>query len=84
MNSKHIPVSNDPAGDLMAVQDQARRYMTARYGESVWFKAPETFPNMLERWIWAVASGHPEFADSLMTQIEDHLTGVHAAGGDDR
>ena len=39
------------------VRVQARRYLEARYGDAVWFRAPETFENVLERWIWAVASG---------------------------
>lgn len=63
---------------LEQVRQQARRYMEARYGKDVWFRAPETFGNMLERWIWAVASGEMEFAGDCMTQIEDALKPVQS------
>jgi hypothetical protein len=58
------PEAGDP------VRAQARRYMEAVYGESVWFRAPETFGNVLERWIWAVGTGEPELAEEAMGRIE--------------
>jgi len=58
---------------LEAIRSQAKRYLEARYGESVWFKAPETFENVLERWIWSIASDAPELAEQCMTQIEQHF-----------
>jgi hypothetical protein len=50
---------------------QARRYMETVYGKSVWFRAPETFENVLERWIWALASDAPEMAEECMARIEE-------------
>lgn len=41
---------------LAVVREQAQRYLAAMYGETWVFKAPETFGNLVERWIWAVAS----------------------------
>lgn len=55
-------------------QDHARRYLEARYGKSVWFRAPETFGNTVERWIWAVASDAPEFAEEQISAIEAHFS----------
>lgn len=71
------PAERVAAGDafLQAHRDQARRYLEARYGKNVWFRAPETFGNVLERWIWAVASGAAELAEECMTLIEQHLKG---------
>lgn len=54
-------------------KDHARRYLEAAYGKDVWFAAPETFNNTLERWIWAVASGVPELAETCMAAIEQHF-----------
>jgi hypothetical protein len=45
--------------------------MEVVYGKEVWFCAPETFDNVLIRWIWAVASNEIEFADQQMTRIEE-------------
>lgn len=67
MNSTGIPA------EFRQVQDQASRYLIARYGESVWFRAPETFDNVLERWIWCLASGELDFAETCITQIEEFL-----------
>ena len=53
--------------------EQARRYLAARYGDGVWFRAPETFGNYVERWIWAVASGSAEIAEQSMTAIEKNM-----------
>ena len=60
-------------GELDTVRKQAQRYLEARYGQSVWYRAPETFGNTLERWIWAVASNVPELAEECMTAIEQHF-----------
>jgi hypothetical protein len=58
---------------LLAVQGQARRYLEARYGESVWFRAPETFGNWFERWVWAVSGDHVDLAEECMTAIEKNM-----------
>ena len=52
------------------VKDQASRYMVARYGPNVGFRAPETFDNVLERWILAVSAGDKEFAEESISRIE--------------
>ena len=59
---------------LGTVRRQASRYLEARYGKNVWFKAPETFDNVLERWIWAVASDAGDLAEKCMTEIEEHFS----------
>ena len=72
-------------GDSLALEQirgQARRYMVARYGESVWFRAPETFPNVVEQWIWGVASAEPEYAEARIAEIEQHLAAAAAEGID--
>ena len=57
------------------IREQATRYLTARYGTDVWYRAPETFGNMLERWIWAVASrAEDSLGEECMKAIEEHLT----------
>jgi hypothetical protein len=61
----------DESVGLQKTQDQARRYMEAVYGKSVWFMAPETFENVLERWIWSVANGEYDFAEVQMARIEE-------------
>ena len=38
--------ATDPQPGLVALQ--ARRYLEARYGKDVWYRAPETFGNMLD------------------------------------
>jgi len=53
-------------------QDHARRYLEARYGKNVWFKAPETFGNVLERWLWACANNSRELAEESVKAIEAH------------
>ncbi len=58
---------------LTRYQDQARRYLEARYGPDVWFRAPETFGNYVERWVWAVASLNADLAEDCMAAIEKNL-----------
>lgn len=56
------------------IRSQARRYMEAAYGPNVWFTAPEAFDNILERWIWAVASGHEGVTgEQAVAEIEEHV-----------
>jgi hypothetical protein len=65
-------VALTPHGEptLTKVQDQAKRYMEAAYGKSVWYRAPETFDNAVERWIRALAEGNFDTAEATMTTIE--------------
>jgi hypothetical protein len=52
---------------------QARRYLEAVYGKDVWFRAPETFENLVERWIWTVSTGMTSPGNEIMTEIEVKL-----------
>ena len=54
------------------VCDHASRYLRAVYGPDVIYRAPETFGNLVERWIWAVASQVPEMAHAAIADIERH------------
>jgi hypothetical protein len=58
---------------LAEVQDQASRYLRARYGDSVVYRAPETF-GAFERWVWAIGAGSARLAEECMGAIEDHFT----------
>jgi len=64
---------NQPLPQSEWQKDHARRYLESIYGKSVWFRAPETFGNVLERWIWAVASDLPVMAEECITGIESHF-----------
>lgn len=57
---------------LGRTRDQAKAYFEARYGENVWFRAPETF-GPFERWVWAVAGAHDEMAIATMEEIVEHF-----------
>jgi hypothetical protein len=70
-SSEDLPA---PAADGTGwAQGHARRYLTAVYGPDYVFAAPETFSNMLERWVWAVGAGAPELAETCMAAIEQHF-----------
>ena len=60
----------DISPDLLKVARQAGRYFTAVHGPDWIFKAPEQWANLVERWIWAVASGDVEFSEQVMGQLE--------------
>lgn len=62
--------ASHPDLDLAAFRDQAHRYLVARFGDSYVFRAPETFDNVLERWIWAVAAGNVEYSEECIAKIE--------------
>lgn len=53
-------------------QKQAGRYLKAVYGPDAIYRAPETFSNLVEQWIWSVASDTAEFGESCMAAIEAH------------
>jgi hypothetical protein len=63
--------ATDPEPSPAALQ--ARRYLEARYGKDVWYRAPETFGNMLERWVWALAGDYAELAEECIGAIERHF-----------
>jgi len=71
----------DPAKILDDFQHQAQRYMEARFGKDVWFRAPETFQNILERWIWCVAGGNVDFAEKQMATIEEMAAAARGGTG---
>jgi hypothetical protein len=69
-------------GSEAPVRLQAQRYLEAVYGEGVWFKAPEMFANVLERWIWSVAGGHElSLGEECMKAIEQKMAQVRSARG---
>jgi hypothetical protein len=55
---------------LAEVRNDAHRYLVAVYGPNYVYKAPETFGNLVERWIWAVAAEVPEMAHASIADIE--------------
>jgi hypothetical protein len=61
--------------DIRAVRGQAHRYLRARYGDDYIYRAPETFENLLERWIWAVGADAESLAEECMKAIEEHFGG---------
>lgn len=73
--------AGESAASPGTVRGQARRYLEARYGGAVWFKAPETIDNVLERWIWAVASDCEDtVGEECIAAIEAKLQEARAAG----
>jgi hypothetical protein len=78
MNDEKLPVDSAAVQTLAAliyhrdkIRDQANRYMVAVYGSDYVFRAPEAFPNILIRWIWAVAADQLDFAEEQMARIEE-------------
>ena len=69
-DSRPHPAPNLEAVELFRFREQAQRYMRAVHGPDFIYRAPETFDNVLERWIWALAAGMPDFAEAQMVQIE--------------
>jgi hypothetical protein len=61
--------------DIRAVRGQAHRYLVARYGKDYIYRAPETFGNTLERWIWAVGADAEDLAEECMKAIEEYFGG---------
>lgn len=58
----------------MEVRRQAHRYMQAIHGKDYVFRAPETFGNVLEQWIWSVASGVEEtLGEKCIAAIEERM-----------
>jgi hypothetical protein len=54
------------------ITKHVHRYFEMLYGDSWRYQAPETFENMLERWLWAVAADSSELAEECMTKMEEH------------
>lgn len=57
---------------LAKIRGQAKSYLEARYGKSVWFRAPETF-GPFEQWVHHVASGADDLAEQAMKTITEHF-----------
>ena len=57
--------------EIVSVKEQIDRYMKAVYGPSYGFRAPETFENLVERWMLYVAGGSIYMANSTMEIIEN-------------
>jgi hypothetical protein len=56
--------------EAQMIRTHAHRYLVAVYGPDYVFRAPETFGNLVERWIWAVAAEVPEMAHASIADIE--------------
>lgn len=65
--TEHAGQAPDDADRIAA---HIHRYFVAVHGPDYVYRAPETFGNMLERWMLAVAAGEVDFAGELMGQIE--------------
>lgn len=66
-------MTTNPENDtppLVQVLQQMHRYFTAVHGKDYVYRAPETFGNVLERWMLAVLAGDMEYADESMDLIE--------------
>lgn len=73
---------DEAQSEAAMIRGHADRYLRARYGPDYVYRAPETFGNMLERWIWAVGAGVPELAHSSIGAIEEFFAGRAGADGD--
>ena len=56
--------------EITMIRDHANRYCQAIYGPDYVYRAPETFGNLVERWIWAVSAEVPEMAHACIADIE--------------
>jgi hypothetical protein len=61
---------DEAQSEAAMIRDHANRFLRAVYGPDVVYRAPETFSNLLERWIWAVGAGVPEIAHASIADIE--------------
>jgi hypothetical protein len=57
----------------MDIASQIDRYFKAVHGKDYVFRAPETFPNAVERWMLAVAADSEESAEEEIRLIEQHM-----------
>ena len=71
---------DEAQSEAAMIRDHAHRYFRARYGPDYIYRAPETFENALEQWIWAVGAGVPELAHSSIEAIERFFAGRNEAG----
>lgn len=55
------------------LQEHISRYFRAMYGKTYVYKAPEGYPNALERWMLYVSGGHEEMAEKEIKNIEDWM-----------
>jgi hypothetical protein len=58
---------------LGEIGEQIHRYFVAVHSASYGYKAPEAYPNAVERWMLAVAYGSKEMADAAISEIEEHF-----------
>jgi hypothetical protein len=57
------------------VKEHINRYFIAVYGPAYVYRAPETFNNVLEQWMLAVASRDIHYAEKRMARIEEMAKG---------
>jgi hypothetical protein len=56
--------------DIVEVREQAQRYLEAMYGKAVWIRKPDGFSNVVERWIFAVATCNASVGEECIKEIE--------------
>lgn len=77
-----IAERDEAQSEAAMIRDHANRYLKAVYGPDYVYRAPETFGNLVERWIWAVSAGLPEMAHACIAEIERHCAERDAEGAD--
>lgn len=74
--------ATEAESEAATIRGHAQRYFRAFYGPDYLYRAPETFPNVLERWIWAVGAGVPELAHVAIADIERYCAERDARDGE--
>lgn len=55
------------------IKEHIHRYFLAVYGKEYFYRAPETFSNVLERWMLAIMAGDLTIAEQHIEAIEQHF-----------
>jgi hypothetical protein len=71
----------DPPWFQKNVREQATQYLSALYGDDWVYWAPETFDNLLIRWVRYVAAGESQLAGETMNEIEGVAERLKAKDG---
>lgn len=62
------------ASRLEAINHHIDRYFVAVHGKDYHYRAPETFDNVLERWMLHILRGDSELASEAINKIEEMAT----------
>jgi hypothetical protein len=67
-------VIHEESRRFQITQEHVSRYLKARYGDDVVYRAPETFENAIERWmIYSTTHGAAGLAEQTMQLIEEKV-----------